>query len=108
MPIDRNKPTRVYRIPPHILEVYSHLPINRSAAISLAVIDANRDPLAIADGLAERIRQKRDTSQDPEKVSVTLDVNVIDMLDKVSERAGLPIETTLALAMEAYAHRFNA
>jgi len=99
-----NKLIKQYRLPKALLDDFERLPMNRSAAMSKAVLLADKDPSRLEAAAMRRAQHllKPQSDSTSVKVSVTVDPKVVEALERLRILTRLPIEHVLKLAMEAY------
>lgn len=96
-----------FRLPHVLIDAFDRLPINRSAALAMAVMNAGERPAVLAQAFERRLIHQRllvgenDTGQ----ISASVDPVVVTTLQTLTEKTDLPIEQTLRLAMEAYLYK---
>jgi hypothetical protein len=99
------KQTRQYTVPDHLIEAYAHLPISRSAAMSMAITQAHKNAQVVVEALRARLVNPPDDLafvRKTSKVTVSFDAKIVERLGHLSDVTQLPTEQALRLAMEAY------
>lgn len=102
----KKKVGKVYSVPTGLLKRFKTLPINTSAAISLAIQYAHDDDSKLVKALHRRLGLTDTPANEEEqalsRVNSTFNPEIVDMLTSLSRRSDLPIEHALRLAMEAF------
>lgn len=96
-----------YTLSSGLVELFDSLPTTRSASMRAAVSEAFKDDQVLVTALVKRLISPRDQTPTT-KVSVSWDEESEEKLNKLAERANLPVEHVLRLSMEAYISRRKA
>jgi hypothetical protein len=79
------------------------LPINRSAAIAIAINNAHENPSLLARALEARLKSPVVfDEEEPQRIVSTLDPVIVTRLNDLEQKAQIPIEHVLRLAVEAF------
>lgn len=90
-------------MPASLVKAFENVPMTRSAAISQAIINANRNPDLLAH--AFRLRLSQPFEENDTSITYTRDPRIGDIVKRLAEMTKLPGEQVVRLCMEAYIHR---
>lgn len=93
-----------YTLSSSLVAEFEALPTTRSASMRAAVTEAANDDQVLASALVQRLVSPKDDSG-VARIAVSWDDDSEEKLNKLADRASLPIEHVLRLAMEAYISR---
>lgn len=97
------KRTLTFMISPSLKAKFDEALLNRSAAVTQSIVNANDNPEKLVDAFRFRLSQPEDANT--ERIGASVDPRIDDMLERLSSMTKLPIEQVLRLAMEAYINK---
>lgn len=89
--------------PEDLVERFDKLPLTRSAAITQAILNVEREPELLAQ--AFRLRLHQPYEENGVRVAYTRDTRIDETLKKLTDMAKLPGEQVVRLCMEAYIYK---
>lgn len=90
-------------VPKSMVKAFENVPMTRSAAITQAVLNADKNPDLLAH--AFRLRLSQPFEENDTKITYTRDIRLEAMVKRLAEMTKLPGEQVMRLCMEAYIHR---
>lgn len=103
MPPNRIATQHKVTVSTEVLELFEALPLSRSAAIGLSILQAGRKPDLLHMALRRRMSETR--SGNNVRVSYTREPRLEAIIDKLAEITALSGEDVIRLCMEAYIHK---
>ena len=90
-------------MPTSLVKAFEKVPMTRSAAISQAIINADRNPDLLAH--AFRLRLSQPFEENDARITYTRDIRIEAIVKRLAEMTKLSSEQVVRLCMEAYIHR---
>lgn len=99
------KKTKTFNLSPTLRHQIERLPLNMSAAVSQAILNAYDDDTLLVKALKRRLALPPEVEEASERMNVSQDVRVEGYLEELAAKSQLTKEMVRRLAIEAYIHK---
>lgn len=99
------KKFRTFKVSPTLRHQLERQPLNMSAAVCQAVMNARDDDTLLLKALKRRLALPPVGENNEVRMAITHDTRIAEYLEELSLKTQFPAEQILRLAIEAYIHK---